>query len=130
MCGGLCFLLLTFTQSLAMLYVIQVLYAVFVAAMVGVAMAYVQGMFPDRIGMGGSVYMALFNLSSLIGILSPLLVTGYDQTVFLIPAVLCVVGAALLMVGDRTAQIEKRLREAPTHTVVAARPTATAEGEV
>ncbi len=130
--GGLCFILLIFTQSLAVLYVIQVLYAVFVAAMVGVAMAYVQGMFPDRVGMGGSVYMALFNMGSLIGILSPLLVTGYDQTVFVIPAILCVVGAALLMVGDRTAQIEKRLREAPTYKIViqqAARPTAAADGE-
>jgi MFS transporter, SET family, sugar efflux transporter len=131
--GGMCFILLTFTQSLAVLYVIQVLYAVFVAAMVGVAMAYIQGMFPDRVGMGGSVYMALFNVGSLIGILSPLLVTGYDQTVFVIPAILCVVGAALLMVGDRTAQIEKRLREAPIYPAVvqtAGRPTAIVDGEV
>jgi MFS transporter, SET family, sugar efflux transporter len=131
--GGLCFLLLVFTQSLALLYVIQVLYAVFVAAMVGVAMAYIQGMFPDRVGMGGSVYMALFNVGSLIGILSPLLVTGYDQTVFVIPAILCVVGAVLLMVGDRTAQIEKRLREAPIYPAVVqnlARPTAAVDGEV
>jgi MFS transporter, SET family, sugar efflux transporter len=111
--GGLCFMMLVFAQSLAVLYVIQVLYAVFVAAMVGVAMAYVQDMFPHRVGMGGSVYMALFNMGSLIGILSPLLVTGYDQTVFVIPAILCVVGATLLMVGDRMAQIEKRLRETP-----------------
>jgi hypothetical protein len=58
--------------------------------------------------------MAVQNLGTLIGILSPLLVTGYDQTIFVIPTILCVIGAGLLMFGDRTAQIQKRMLAAAT----------------
>ena len=34
------------------------------------------------------------------------------KKIFVIPAILCLVGATLLMLGDRTAQIERRLRDA------------------
>jgi len=110
--GAVYFLILSFAQSLPILYLANVLFAVFVAALLGVAMAYVQGLLSHRAGMGGSLYVVTLNFGSLVGILSPLLVTGYAQTIFVIPAVLCVAGAALLMAGDRTAQIEQRLREA------------------
>ena len=75
----------------------------------GVAMAYIQNLMEHRVGMGGSLYLSALNLGSLVGILSPLLVVGYDQTLFILPALLCLIGAALLMLGDRTAQIQKRL---------------------
>ncbi|MBX3065202.1 MAG: MFS transporter [Anaerolineae bacterium] len=117
--GAVYFVILSFTQSLPLLYFAHVLYAVFVAVLLGVAMAYVQGMLADRAGLGGSLYVAVFNTGSLVGILSPLLTAGYDQKVFVIPAILCVVGAALLMVGDRTAQIRKRLLESMTVQEVA-----------
>jgi hypothetical protein len=58
-------------------------------------------MLAHRTGMGGALYFAILNVGGLVGILAPLLVTGYDQSVFLIAAVLCLVGAALLMFGDR-----------------------------
>ncbi len=108
--GALYFVILSVSQSLPVLYIAHAIYAVFVASLLGVAMAYVQGLVAHRVGLGGSLYMAVLSVGALVGILSPLLATGYDQTIFIIPAVLCIAGAALLMVGDRTAQIEKRLR--------------------
>jgi MFS transporter, SET family, sugar efflux transporter len=110
--GAVYYLIMASTQSLPVMFVSQVLYAFFVAALLGVAMAYIQGLLAHRAGLGGSLYVAVLNLGSLVGILSPLLVTGYDQKIFFIPAILCVTGALLLLAGDRTAQIEKRLLEA------------------
>jgi len=109
--GALYYAIMSFSQSLPLLYAAHILYAVFIAALLGVAMAYVQGLLAHRAGLGGALYMAVFNVGNLIGILAPLLVHDYDQTIFIAPIILCVVGAALLMFGDRTAQIEKRLRE-------------------
>lgn len=114
--GSLYFLAMATAQTLPLMIAAQVLYAVFVAALLGVAMAYIQGLLAHRAGMGGSLYVAVLNLGSLVGILAPLLVTGYDQKIFLIPTGLCVVGALLLLVGDRTAQIEKRLLAARRFT--------------
>ena len=109
--GAAYFIVFSSTQSLPLLYLSNVWYAVFVAALLGVAMAYIQRLLSHRVGMGGSLYMAVLNVGSLVGILSPLLVEGYDQTIFVLPAILCIAGAGLLIFGDRTAQVEKRLRE-------------------
>lgn len=95
--GALYFAAMSFTQALPALVLLQVGYAVFVAAMVGIAMAYIQGLLAARAGLGGSLYMVVANLGSLVGILAPLLVAGYDQKIFLIPATFCVTGAALLL---------------------------------
>jgi SET family sugar efflux transporter-like MFS transporter len=111
--------ILSFAQSLPVLYLANVLWAVFVAALLGVAMAYIQGLLSHRAGMGGSLYVVTLNVGSLVGILAPLLVTGYDPSIFIIAAVLCLAGAALLMMGDRTAQIERRLRAAAAQEPVA-----------
>jgi SET family sugar efflux transporter-like MFS transporter len=100
--GAVYFFILSFSQSLPVLYGAHLLYAVFVAALQGVAMAYVQSMLAHRMGMSGSLYFAVLNVGGLVGILAPLFVTGYDQSVFIISAVLCLAGAALLMLGDRT----------------------------
>ena len=112
--GAFYFAVLSVTQSIPVLYAIHMIYGIFNAALLGVAMAYIQGLLSQRAGLGGSVYVAMMNLGSLIGILSPSIVSGYDQRIFIIPAILCIVGAALLMCGDRTAQIEKRLNAALT----------------
>ena len=109
--GTAYFFMLAVVQTIPLMYVAQIVYAVFNAALLGVAMAYVQGMLSQRAGMGGSLYMAVLSLGGLIGLLAPLAVTGYDQRIFLIPAVMCVAGMVLLIVGDRTAQIEQRLKE-------------------
>jgi MFS transporter, SET family, sugar efflux transporter len=110
--GTLYFVIHSLSQSLPLLYLANAVYAIFVAVLYGVAMAYVQGLMEHRAGMGGSLYVSVLNVGSLVGILSPLLVSGYDQTIFIIPALLCLGGAALLMLGDRTAQIQRRLSEA------------------
>lgn len=109
--GAVYFGILAVTRSLPVLYFANVIYAVFIAALLGVAMAYIQGLIAHRAGMGGSLYVSVLNVGSLVGILSPLLASGYSQAVFIIPAVLCASGAILLLVGDRTAQIEQRLAE-------------------
>jgi MFS family permease len=111
--GALYYTIMSFSQSLPLLYAAHVLYAIFIAALLGVAMAYVQGLMSHRAGLGGSLYMAVFYIGNLIGIFLPLLVHNYDQTIFIAPIILCVIGAAMLMFGDRTAQIEKRLRNKP-----------------
>lgn len=99
--GAVYFFVLAFSQSLPVLYGVHLLYAVFVAALQGVAMAYVQSMLAHRIGMSGSLYFAVLHVGGLVGVFAPLFVTGYDQSVFLISAVLCLAGAALLMFSNR-----------------------------
>jgi SET family sugar efflux transporter-like MFS transporter len=108
--GALYFVVMTFSQSLPVFYAIHVVYGIFNAALLGVAMAYVQGLLARRAGLGGSLYLAVMNVGSLLGILSPLLIQGYSQMIFVIPAILCLSGMLLLLFGDRTTQIEKRLR--------------------
>jgi SET family sugar efflux transporter-like MFS transporter len=115
--GAVYFGILSVSQSLPTLYAAHALYAFYIAGMAGVAMAYIQGLLAHRAGMGGSLYMAVQNLGTLIGILSPLLVSGYDQTIFVIPTILCVVGAGLLAFGDRTAQIEKQMMATNTELI-------------
>ena len=111
--GAVYYAIMSFSQSLPLLYFAHVLYAIFIAALLGVAMAYVQGLVKNRAGLGGSLYMAVFNVGNLIGILAPLLVHDYDQSIFIAPIVLCIAGAALLMFGDRTAEVETKLRDMP-----------------
>ncbi len=110
--GAVYFGIISFSQSLPLLYLANAVYAIFVAVLFGVAMAYIQGLLAHRVGMGGSLYVSVLYVGELVGIFSPLLVIGYDQTIFVIPALLCIGGAALLMIGDRTAQIQRRLTEA------------------
>lgn len=107
--GALYFGIMSFSPSLPLLYLANAVYAVFVAVLFGVAMAYIQGLLAHRVGLAGSLYIAVLYVGQLAGTFSPFLVSGYDQTIFVIPALLCVVGAVVLMTGDRTAQIRRRL---------------------
>lgn len=108
--GAAYYVVMTFSQSLPLLYLSNIVYAIFTGATAGVAMVYLQNLMAHRVGIGGSLYMTVFNVGNLIGILVPLLVQDYDQTIFIAPIILCVAGAALLMLGDRTAQVEARMR--------------------
>ncbi len=104
------YVVMSFSQSLPLLYLSNIVYALFTGATAGVAMVYLQNMMAHRVGIGGSLYMTLFNLGNLIGLLAPLLVKDYDQSIFIAPIVLCLIGALLMIFGDRTAQVEARLR--------------------
>jgi SET family sugar efflux transporter-like MFS transporter len=106
--AALYYVVMASSQSLPLLYLFQAEYAIFVAALYGVAMAYVQNLLSNRAGLGGSLYVVVLNTGSLVGILAPLLITGYDQKIFYIPAVLCVVGALMLTAAHSTARIRKR----------------------
>ncbi len=108
--GAAYYVVMTFSQSLPLLYASNVVYAIFTGATAGVAMVYLQNMMAHRVGIGGSLYMTVFNVGNLIGILVPLLIHDYDQTIFIAPIILCLLGAILLMFGDRTAQVEAKLR--------------------
>ncbi len=107
--GALYYVVMSYSQSLPLLYAGNVVYAVFTGATAGVAMVYLQNLMAHRAGLGGSLYMTVFNVGNLIGILAPLLVHDYDQTIFIAPIILCLAAAVLLMLGDRTAQVEKRM---------------------
>ncbi len=111
--GAAYYVVMSFSQSLPLLYMSNVVYALFTGATAGVAMVYLQNLMAHRVGIGGSLYMTLFNVGNLIGILVPLLVQNYDQTIFIAPIILCVAGAVLLMAGDRTAEVEAKLRNMP-----------------
>ncbi len=107
------YVVMSFSQSLPLLYLSNIVYALFTGATAGVAMVYLQNMMAHRVGIGGSLYMTLFNLGNLIGLLAPLLVHDYDQSIFIAPIVLCLIGALLMIFGDRTAEVEARLRDMP-----------------
>ena len=111
--GAAYYVVMSFSQSLPLLYVSNFLYALFTGATVGVAMVYLQNLMAHRVGIGGALYMTLFNVGNLIGILAPLLVHNYDQTIFIAPIILCIAGALFMIFGDRTAQVEARLRAVP-----------------
>src|SRR5262249_55158186 len=97
---------MSFSQSLPLLYAAQAFYAIFVAVLVGVGMAYVQGLVANRAGLGGSLFMVVFNGGNVIGILAPFFVSDYNQSIFIASIILCAVGTLLLIFGDRTAQVE------------------------
>ncbi|MCA0454592.1 MAG: MFS transporter [Chloroflexi bacterium] len=105
--GAAYYLVMSFSQSLPLLYTSNVVYALFTGATAGVAMVYLQHLMGHRRGLGGSLYMTLFNVGNLIGILAPLLVQNYDQRIFIAPVLLCFGGAVLMLVGDRTAGVQR-----------------------
>lgn len=110
--GAAYYVVMSFSQSLPLLYTSNIVYAIFTGATAGVAMVYLQNLMGHRTGLGGSLYMTLFNVGNLIGILAPLLVQNYDQIIFVAPILLCLGGAVLMMVGDRTAGVRAKLQTA------------------
>jgi MFS family permease len=96
--GAVCFALMGLFPNLPVLFVTNVAYSVFVAMLLGVAMAYIQGLLVNRPGLGGSLFILTRNVGALIGTLVPLAVPGYSPLIFLLPAALCGAGA-LLMAG-------------------------------
>jgi len=98
--GSACFAAMAVFPTLAVLFLANVAYSFFIAMLMGVAMAFVQGLLAHRPGMGGSLYVLTMNLGSLVGTLAPIVITGYSSTTFLLPAGLCLLGA-LLMFGTK-----------------------------
>jgi len=96
--GAACFVVMAVFPSLAVMFLANVAYAFFIAMLMGVAMAYIQGMLAHRPGLGGSLYVLTMNVGALIGTFAPVVVTGYSPATFFLPAGLCVLGA-VLMVG-------------------------------
>jgi SET family sugar efflux transporter-like MFS transporter len=95
--GAAYFIVLSLSRSLTVLYASNVLYAFFIAALMGVAMSFIFRLLPDRAGIGGALYLATFSGGTLFGAVSPLVVSGYSPRVFLVSVVLCVAGAALIL---------------------------------
>lgn len=99
--GAGCFALMAVFPNLPVLFLTNVLYAVFVAMLLGVAMAYIQGMLVHRPGLGGSLFLLTRNLGALIGTFLPLAVPGYAPAIFFLPGALCLAGALLMLAGRR-----------------------------
>ena len=102
--GAGCFLLMALVPTLPAMLVANLFYSLFIAALAGVAMAYVQGLLSHRPGMGGSLYLVTSNLGALIGISAPLLIPGYSPELFFLPSLLCLAGALFLVV-DRSKSV-------------------------
>jgi SET family sugar efflux transporter-like MFS transporter len=99
--GALYFVLMANTTSLFYLYLLQVLYAIFVATLLGVAMAYTQSLIKERAGFAASLYMNAIQLGSALGYVSPLLIKGINQKVFYISAILCLIVVLVLSIQRR-----------------------------
>jgi MFS transporter, SET family, sugar efflux transporter len=95
--GSLYFVLMAISQTLPTLYLVQLIYSVYVAALLGVGMAYMQGLIAHRAGLGSSVYMSSLQIGSMVGLIAPLLITGVTQQIFYAPAVLCLIGSGILL---------------------------------
>ena len=93
--GSVYFLALSFIQAAIPLYLLQVVYGLFTAALFGVGMSYMQGLIPHRIGLSSSLFASAMQAGTLVGISSPLLFAGYRQIIFVAPAILSFVGASL-----------------------------------
>jgi MFS family permease len=94
--GAAYFVILACSQSLAALYLANILWAVFIGALMGVAMAYLQHLVHHRPGLGGAMFPVTINTGAVAGIFLPLIVTGYQPSIYWIGALLCVVGAIML----------------------------------
>ena len=118
--GAAYFSVLSLSRSLTVLYAANVLYAVFIAALMGVAMSFVFRLMPDRAGIGGALYLATFSGGTLFGAVSPLVVTGYNPDVFLVSVVLCMSGSALILAPIAARKVASR--------AAGSKPTPLAEG--
>jgi len=98
--GAGCFALMALFPNLPMLFLTNILYAVFVAMLLGVAMAYIQGLLVHRPGLGGSLFLLTRNFGALIGTFVPLAVPGYSPAIFFLPGALCLAGALLMLGGS------------------------------
>src|SRR5690625_3271434 len=70
----------------------------FVSVFFGVVICFVLRMFHKKIGFGSSLYVFLFEFAKLVGYILPFIITGYQPSIFLLPAAL-VVASIVLMVG-------------------------------
>ncbi len=100
--GTACFVAMAVFPTLPIMFLANVAYAFFIAMLMGVAMAYIQGLLAHRPGLGGSLYVLTINVGALIGTFAPVVVTGYSPATFFLPAALCVLGA-VLMAGRKKA---------------------------
>ncbi|UVI33679.1 MFS transporter [Paenibacillus spongiae] len=93
------------SAALPVFFIVQPVYSFFVSILYGVAMGYVQRMFVNRTGFGSSLYVFISLSASLLGYMFPLLISGYNPIIFVIP--LCLVSASMLLILF-VLRIEKR----------------------
>lgn len=83
-------------SPLIVFFLIQPVYSFFVSILYGVAMGYVQRMFVSRTGFGASLYVFISLTASLIGYLLPLVMEGYDPSIFYIPMALVFISITII----------------------------------
>ncbi|MCQ6562111.1 MFS transporter [Paenibacillus mendelii] len=84
------------SAALPIFFIVQPVYSFFVSILYGVAMGYVQRMFVNRSGFGSSLYVFISLSASLLGYMFPLLISGYNPLIFVIP--LSLVSASMLLI--------------------------------
>lgn len=98
--GSFYFLMMSLTESLMIFYALQVVYAIFISTLLGVAMAYVQNLIKNLAGFAASIYMNATQVGALVGYIAPLFVSGYDPKIFLISGALCLCGALVIILPN------------------------------
>ncbi len=99
--GAASFLLTTVSGEFGPLLVSQVLYAVFTAGFQSISMVLVAEVLFGGMERGAAGYMALAQVGSTVGVVTPLAVPGYTPAIFAVAAAFCTAAALLLVPGTR-----------------------------
>src|SRR5699024_4549506 len=97
-CALLTYIIYSSSPPLYVFFLVQPIYSFFVSVLYGVGIGFVQRMFHRKIGFGSSLYVFLFEFAKLVGYILPFIITGYQPSIFLLPAAL-VTTSIVLMVG-------------------------------
>jgi hypothetical protein len=90
----------------------QLAYAFFTAGLQTTGLLLVQETTPGGPASGASVFMAVTQLGSTLGILAPLAVPGYSPAVFALPVAFCLAALLALLPGARAAGTARTARTA------------------
>lgn len=95
--GAVSFALTAMLGSIAAVFVAQVLFAVFTAAYQSLSPVVLGELLGDGLAGGTGLFAGLLQVGSLVGVVAPLAVSGYDRSLFWIAVGLCAVPALLLV---------------------------------
>lgn len=95
--GAASFALTAMLGSIAAIFVAQALFAVFTAVYQSLSPVVLGELLGDGLAGGTGLFAGLLQVGSLVGVVAPLAVSGYDRSLFWIAVGLCAVPALLLV---------------------------------
>ncbi len=95
--GAASFALTAMLGSIAAVFVAQALFAVFTAVYQSLSPVVLGELLGDGLAGGTGLFAGLLQMGSLVGVVAPLAVSGYDRSLFWIAVGLCAVPALLLV---------------------------------